>query len=206
VEARADATNTLVLFFSDNGGIPRVGSSNQPWRGAKLTVYEGGTRVCAAIRWPEGGLTGGTKFVGRVGYVDVLPTLLAAAGVKPPDNLDGDSFLPAVRGEGQLPERPWFSYMHQNEDAPASVHEGRWKLVARGDFFAVQPAMAPALELYDLEADPGEQNDLAVKHPDVVARLHQRLREFGKLQKAGVGNYDEGRAGFRAPKDWIIEP
>ena len=51
-EARADATNTLVLFLSDNGGIPRVGSSNQPWRGAKLTVYDGGTRVCAALRWP----------------------------------------------------------------------------------------------------------------------------------------------------------
>ncbi|HWH71676.1 MAG TPA: sulfatase-like hydrolase/transferase, partial [Candidatus Sulfotelmatobacter sp.] len=78
VEARPDATNTLILFFSDNGGIPKVGSSNAPWRGAKLTVYEGGTRVCALIRWPAGRLTGGGRFDGRIGYIDVLPTLLAA--------------------------------------------------------------------------------------------------------------------------------
>lgn len=206
VEARADATNTLILFFSDNGGIPRVGSSNQPWRGAKLTVYEGGTRVCAAIRWPAGGLSGGRQFAGRIGYIDVLPTLLAAAGVKPPSNLDGINFLPALRGEGQLPVRPWFSYIHQNEDAHASVHEGRWKLVAHGDFFAEKPATPPALELYDLEADPGEQTDIAAKHPDVVARLHGRLREFGTWQRPGVGAYGEGRANFRAPKDWNILP
>ncbi|MBE0540272.1 MAG: sulfatase-like hydrolase/transferase [Verrucomicrobia bacterium] len=204
VESRADATNTLVLFFSDNGGIPRVGSSNHPWRGAKLTVYEGGTRVCAAIRWLAGGLSGGKRFAGRIGYIDVLPTLLAAAGVKPPGNLDGINFLPALRGESQLPKRPWFSYIHQSEDAHASVHEGRWKLVAHGDFFAEQPATAPALELYDLEADPGEQTDVAAKHPDVVARLHVELREFGKLQQPGVGAFGEGRADFRAPKDWNI--
>ena len=96
VEKRADAANTLVLFFSDNGGVLKVGS-NGPWRGAKLTVYEGGTRVCAAIRWPAGGLTGGKTFNGRIGYIDVLPTLLAVAGVKPPDNLDGLNFLPALR-------------------------------------------------------------------------------------------------------------
>ncbi|MCW1884149.1 sulfatase-like hydrolase/transferase [Luteolibacter flavescens] len=53
VEARPDAADTLVLFFSDNGGIPRAGGSNAPYRGAKLNVYEGGTRSCAAMRWPR---------------------------------------------------------------------------------------------------------------------------------------------------------
>ena len=77
---RPEATNTLVLFFSDNGGVLKAGSSNRPWRGGKLSVYEGGTRVCAAIWWPAGGLTGGGHFAGRIGYIDVLPTLLAAAG------------------------------------------------------------------------------------------------------------------------------
>lgn len=205
VEARPDATNTLILFFSDNGGIPKVGSSNQPWRGAKLTVYEGGTRVCAAIRWPAGGLAGGNRFTGRIGYIDVLPTLLAVAGVKPPADLDGINFLPALRGETQLPGRAWFSYLHQNEDAHAAVHEGRWKLVAHGDFFPKAPTAAPVLELYDLAADPGEQTDLAEKYPEVVTRLHEKLRKFGKMQKPGVGAYDEGREGFHAPKDWIIQ-
>jgi len=206
VEARADASNTLILFMSDNGGIPRVGSSNQPWRGQKLTVYEGGTRVCAAIRWPAGGLLGGSKFGGRIGYIDVLPTVLAAVGVKPAGNLDGLDFLPALRGEAKLPSRSWFSYLHQSEDAHASVHEGKWKLIAHGDAFAEKPPTAPELELYDLEADPAEQNNLNAKHPEVVARLHAQLRGCGKLQKPGVGAYGEGRAGFRAPKDWIIQP
>ena len=202
VESRADSTNTLVLFFSDNGGIPRVGSSNAPWRGAKLNVHEGGTRVCAAIRWPAGGLSGGKRFDERIGYIDVLPTLLAVGGVLAPDNLDGLNILPALLGESKVPVRPWFSYIHQSGQAYGSVHEGRWKLVTHGDFFAKKPDAK--LELYDLEADPAEKTNLAAEHPDRVARLYQQLREFGKLQKPGVGQYDEGRDGFRPPKDWII--
>ena len=204
VDARPDASDTLVLFFSDNGGIPAVGSSNAPYRGAKLTVYEGGTRVCAAIRWPAGGLSGGKQFNGRVGYIDVLPTMLAAAGAAGPPNIDGMNFLPAVRGAAALPERPWFSYLHQNEDAHASVHLGKWKLVAHGDFFAEQPATKPALELYDLDADPGEKIDLAASQPERVAQLHRRLREFGTWQMPGVGPYTEGRDGFVAPRDWVV--
>jgi arylsulfatase B len=205
VEARADAGNTLILFFSDNGGIPRVGSSNGPYRGAKLSVYEGGTRVCAAMRWPAGSLTGGKRFDGRIGYIDVLPTLLAAAGATPPGNLDGISFLPALRGEAALPERPWFSYIHQSEKAHASVHYERWKLVAHGDSFSERPDPPPAMELYDLDADPAERTDLAEQHPDQVAQLHRRLREFGSWGKPGVAAYDEGRKNFVAPKDWKIE-
>ena len=203
VEARADADNTLILFFSDNGGVPKSGGSNAPWRGAKLSVYEGGTRVCAAIRWPAGGVKGGGRFEGRIGYIDVLPTVLAAAGVVAPVNLDGSNFLRALRGEGKLPERPWFSYIHQNAEAQASVHLGRWKLVAKGDFFA--ESGAPVLELYDLSADPAETQDVAVQNPDKVQQLHACLREFGTWQKPGVTAYDEGRAGFKAPTDWLIQ-
>ncbi|HEX8911671.1 MAG TPA: sulfatase-like hydrolase/transferase [Humisphaera sp.] len=202
-DARPDAANTLVLFMSDNGGIPRVGS-NAPYRGGKLGVYEGGTRVCAAARWPAGGLVGGKRFDGRVGYIDVLPTVLAAVGAKPAAGVDGLDFLPAVRGTAALPERPWFSYIHQDAGAHASVHLGRWKLVAHGDAFAEKPATAPTLELYDLSADPTEATDVAAKHADVVARLHGLLREFGALQRPGVKAYGEGREGFTPPKDWII--
>jgi arylsulfatase B len=204
VEARADAANTLILFFSDNGGIPRVGSSNGPYRGAKLTVYEGGTRVCAAMRWPAGGIGGGSTFDGRWGYIDVLPTVLAAAGVVPPKNLDGVNVLPALRHGRSLPERAWFSYLHQNEEAHAAVHLGQWKLIARGDFFAGQPAVKPVFELYDLELDIAEKIDLAGREPARVAELHQRLREFGTWQKPGVGPYIEGQAGFMPPQDWVV--
>jgi arylsulfatase B len=204
VEARADADNTLILFFSDNGGIPRVGSSNAPFRGGKLTVYEGGTRACAAIRWPAGGISGGGKCEARIGYIDVAPTLLAAAAGQQANNLDGTNFLPVLRGERELPERPWYSYMHQNENALASVHLGQWKLVASGDFFDAAPADAPAFELYDLEVDPGEQVDIARAHPKIVQKLRGMLQEFGSWQRPGVASYDEGRVGFVAPKDWVV--
>ncbi len=204
VEARADAANTLVLFFSDNGGILNVGSSNGPYRGAKLTVYEGGTRVCAAMRWPAGGVSGGKRFDQRIGYIDVLPTVLAAAAAPAAKNVDGLNFLPALRDHAALPERPWFTYLHQSADAHASVHLGNWKLVAHGDFFPERPATKPELELYDLAADPAEKSDLAAQQPDVVARLHARLREFGSWQQAGVSAYNEGSAGFVPPKDWIV--
>jgi len=204
VEARANADNTLVLFFSDNGGVAKAGSNNGPFRGYKLTVYEGGTRVCAVIRWPKGGLTGGKQFDGRIGYIDVLPTLLAAANATAPKNLDGLNFLPALRGESQLPGRPWFSYLHQNKDAHASVHLGNWKLVAHGDFFATNPLTPPRLELYDLAADLAEKTDVAAQHPEQVLQLSKRLREFGTWQKPGVGAYGEDSEGFKAPKDWII--
>ncbi|MGV3486578.1 MAG: sulfatase-like hydrolase/transferase [Planctomycetaceae bacterium] len=206
VESRQDADNTLVLFFSDNGGVPKSGSSNGPFRGNKLTVYEGGTRVCAAIRWPAGKIAGGKRFDGRIGYIDVLPTLVAATGAALPDHLDGLNFLPAVRGEEPLPERPWFSYMHQSADAHASVHLGQWKLVAHGDVFAEPGAGSNAAvqrELYDLAADVGETTNVADRHPDKVAKLQALLREFGSWQQAGVAAYDQGRQGFKAPRDWI---
>jgi arylsulfatase A-like enzyme len=191
-----------VLFCSDNGGIVRVGS-NAPYRDGKLSVYEGGTRVCAVMRWPDGGVSGGRRFDGRLGYIDVLPTVLAAAGAPAPANLDGVNVLPALRGAEALPERPWFSYIHQSDDAHASVHLGKWKLVAHGDFFPAQPVARPQLELYDLAADPGEKVDLAARQPERVAQLHGLLREFGTWQKRGVGGYTEGREGFVAPRDWI---
>jgi len=204
VEKRADAANTLILFFSDNGGVLRVGS-NAPWRGAKLGVYEGGTRVCAAIRWPAGGLSGGRTFEGRIGYIDVMPTLLAAAGVKPPRNVDGVNFLGALRGERKLPDRKWFSYIHQDQTAHASVHDKDWKLVAHGDFFSESPQSPPQLELYNLKEDPREKADLAPQNPKIVARLHNALKEFGELRKGGGFRYDSGREGFVAPKDWVIK-
>jgi len=205
IEARPDSANTLILFFSDNGGILRVGSSNHPYRGAKLTVYEGGTRVCAAMRWPAAGLTGGRRFGERIGYIDVLPTMLAAAGAKDPGNLDGVNFLPALRGDSSLPARLWYSYVHQAEEAQASVHDGKWKLVGKGDVFAEKPPAAPTWELYDLEADPTEKTDVGADHTDIARRLRARLHEFGKLEVPGVKAYNEGREGFKAPKDWVIK-
>jgi arylsulfatase len=130
--------------------------------------------------------------------------MLAAAGAEIRPEVDGRNILPALRAEAPLAERPWFSYVHQGADAHASVHLGNWKLVAHGDFFAENPATPPALELYDLASDPTETKNLTASHPEKVADLHRRLREFGTWQKAGVANYDAGRKGFVAPNYWRI--
>ncbi|MFT5108455.1 MAG: arylsulfatase B [Verrucomicrobiales bacterium] len=204
IESRPDADNTLVIFFSDNGGILRVGS-NAPYRGAKLNVYEGGTRVAAALRWPARKLSGGKRFDGRIGYIDILPTVLSAAGLRSPANLDGINFLPTLSGRTQLPDRPWFSYLHQSKSASSSVHQGAWKLIAKGDAFSSKRADLK-LELYNLTTDPSETSNVAKQHPDRVTAMLKQLKDFGTLQKPGAGLYSEGRKNFTAPKDWLIEP
>lgn len=189
----AGKPNLLVIVADDlgyadvgfqRGTIPAPHLDRLAATGVTLTDYEGGTRVCAAIRRPAGGLGGDKRFDGRIGSIDVLPTLLAAAGEKAPQHFDGLDLLPTLTGKSPLPERPWFSYLHQNADAHASVHLGRWKLVAHGDCFAATPGPKIRRELYE---------------------LRRRLREFGTWQKPGVGpSCAQGRDGFRPLKDWNI--
>jgi arylsulfatase B len=201
VESRPDAANTLIIFFSDNGGILSAGS-NAPYRGAKLNLYEGGTRVAAALRWPARDLQGGTTFPDRIGYIDILPTALQAAGATPPKHIDGINFLSAIINKTPLPERPWLSYLHQSKQATSSLHLGPWKLIANGDAFNSEDL---TLELYNLETDPQERNNLAQKHPNRATNMLAKIKKFGTLQVPGATLYGKGRKGFIAPKDWLIK-
>ena len=96
--------------------------------------------------------------------------------------------------------------MHQNELAHASVQDGDWKLVAHGDVFSEKPEVPLKLELYNLKQDPHEADNIAADHPDITENLEKSLHEFGALQKPGGHSYDFSREGFKAPKDWIVEP
>jgi arylsulfatase B len=200
IARRPDADNTFVLFFSDNGGHEPV-ARNAPLRDGKFSVYEGGIRVAAAVRWPAGGLTGGRVCAEPMGYIDVLPTALRLAGGAakppgPPTDLDGIDVLEVMQGKRPAPERPWFSYF-----APV----GAWKLVVTGGaVLASAPDGASQVELFNLADDPAEKRNIADQHPERVASLRARLAEFGRMQQAGVSAYAEGRRGFKAPKDWII--
>jgi arylsulfatase B len=157
--AKGLAEDTLVWFLSDNGGATSYGS-NLPLRGAKESMYEGGIRVPAVIRWPRR-LAGGRKLDALTGYVDLLPTLAAAAGYTGPlPPLDGIDLLPILAGEQPAPERALYP------DRFAVVTR-QWKLVKD--------------ELYDLLSDPGEQTDVAAQHPEIVARLRKQLAEFRAL-------------------------
>jgi arylsulfatase A len=162
---------TLVMFTSDNGphreggADPVFFNSSGPLRGIKRDLYEGGIRVPGIARWT------GTIPAGRVSdqvwaHWDVLPTLADIAGAKAPAGLDGLSMRRALRGEPQ-PSHPFMYWEFHERGFQQAVRMGRWK--------AVRLKRGSALELYDLEADPGEQKELAASHPDVVAKIDAYL-------------------------------
>lgn len=159
VECKGIRKNTVVIFHSDNGGIPTHGGSNTPLRGNKFTTWEGGVRVVAMIRWPNQ-LEGGRSFQSVTSYVDLLPTLLAAAGQKIPANLDGVNLLPFLKGEQEPTERA----ILLGKDAVVS---DRWKLKG-GDVF-------------DLLDDANETMCVANPPAETLAKLKARLREFSAL-------------------------
>lgn len=178
--------NTLVVFTSDNGGLLRRGADNGPWRGEKGHVYEGGIRVPMAARWP-GRITPGSRTTVPGMTMDLYPTIAAVAGIAPPPGIDGRSLLPVMTGEveeGQEKEREeerefYFVRREGGETYGGKTIEalrlGRWKLLQDSPF--------GPLELYDMENDPLETQDVAGKCPEVVRELAARLRRH--IQKGG---------------------
>jgi len=202
---------TLVLITSDNGPenlVPRrnasVGSSG-PFRGRKRSLYEGGVRMPCIVRWP------GTVPAGHIGdavvsAVDWMPTLCALAGVPLPAGagLDGLDVSPILRGEHRERERPlcWEYRYDQggltplNRSPMLALRRGHWKLLMNPD--------RSRLELYDLELDPMEVDNVAGEHPGVVQRLATELLRFHEslpvgptAPTAGDNAYDGPRVGAR---------
>lgn len=187
--------NTLVIFITDNG--PATAGYNAGFRGRKTDVYEGGIRSPFYAQWPAR-LKAGFTADQPVAHLDVLPTLLEACRVPPPAGvrLDGRSFLPLLEGKPvEWPERDLVFQAHRG-DAPVPYHNfalrsGRWKLLCNSGFGREQPPSgAPAFELYDLEADPFEERDLARSRPRQVGRLRQRYDEwFRDVSSTRPDNY-----------------
>ncbi|MEQ1858517.1 MAG: sulfatase-like hydrolase/transferase [Chthoniobacteraceae bacterium] len=155
--------DTLVVFVGDNGApTAELTSSNGPLRGGKGQLYEGGVRVPFFARWP-GRIPAGGVFTAPVSTLDILPTALAAAGEKPPADLDGVDLLPHWRGETNVPPH---ATLYWRYGAQFALREGRWKLVHAGK----------QTELFDVDADPGETTDLAAREPERAAELLARWR------------------------------
>jgi arylsulfatase A-like enzyme len=150
--------DTLVIFMSDNGAEPP--GSNEPLSGGKHGHREGGVRVPWVARWP-GVIPPDSRSDAIVHAIDVLPSLLAAANVRPPDDLklDGRDVWPAFTGSWVDPPVP--RPIHFSGRA---LRAGRWKLL--NDM------------LFDLETDPGERTDLAAVHPEVRDALAAQVREW----------------------------
>lgn len=199
LDRRGLAGNTVVWFLSDNGGLEheqsgRIVTSNAPLRGEKGTLYEGGVRIPALVRWP-GRVPAGAVAPSPATTQDVHPTLLALAGALAPAGQprDGEDLGPVLA----RPETPrtndtlYWHLPHYHHSTPASaVRRGPWKLV---EFLE-----DGRLELFSLAEDPGEQVNLAAREPARAASLRADLdawrRRVGARMPEPNPDHDPARA------------
>jgi len=160
--------NTLIFFFSDNGGAKKNSSNNGSLRDYKGSSYEGGVRVPFIVSWP-GELPQGTVCREPVISLDILPTICAAVGISLPGDrvYDGRNMLPMLRGEATEPLHE--ALFWDGAETHWGVRMGKWKLVH---------TRKEAFELYDLEVDTSETNNLAEEHPEIVEQLKRKYLEW----------------------------
>jgi arylsulfatase A-like enzyme len=166
--------NTIVFFSSDNGphqeggANPAFFGSSGPVRGHKRNLTDGGIRVPFIVRWP--GKIAPGRVCDEVGwFADFLPTAAELAGVPAPGSLDGLSLLKVLLNPHEtLPERTLYWEFHERNFQQA-VRLGNWK--------GIRTMKDGPLELYDVRRDIGEARNVAVEHPDIVARIETLLHD-----------------------------
>ena len=188
--------NTIVIFTADNGGMSasnqyrginqsrenldsRFASSNLPLRGAKGWNYEGGIRVPLIVQWP-GEVEANALSHALVTGTDFYPTLLEMIGLPtlPKQHLDGMSFLPALKGKDHERGAIYWHFPHYSnhgyQSPGGAIRLGNYKLLEYYENGSVQ--------LFDLETDLGEQNDLSSERPEMTAKLLKLLQDWrGKM-------------------------
>ena len=172
--------NTLVIFTSDNGGAGYIGlpEVNQPFRGWKITMFEGGIRVPMMMRWPQN-IAAGTRIDQPVAHIDVMPTIAAAADAPLPDGrvIDGVDILPLTNLDVQA-TWPRKTLFWQNGHYQVVRHED-WKLQVNN-----RPTDGLKVWLYNLAEDPTEQNNIAADYPN---KTNQLLGLLAQHQADSVG-------------------
>ncbi|MHC1763696.1 MAG: sulfatase [Verrucomicrobiia bacterium] len=179
------AERTVVFFTSDNGGLSvREGpntpaTSNAPLRAGKGYLYEGGIRVPLIVCWP-GKIRPGRTEDTPVSSVDLFPTILAMAGVRLPQPVDGESLLAVLKNSEPLQRSALFwhypHYSNQGGQPSGAIREGDFKLI---DFFE-----DGRLELFNLKEDPGEKRNLAADLPQKAEALRTKLEAWRRSQDA----------------------
>lgn len=190
------AENTLIVFTSDNGGLPGV-SQLDPLRGQKGSLFEAGVRVPACMRW-TGKIEPGTSCDTPITSVDYLPTLarLADAPLPTSQPIDGSDISPLMFGKS-IPERSIFWHYPlylQGRGLTIDVPTGgtySWRgfpstSLRRGDWKLIEFHEHDTVALYNLKNDPGEQNNLADSQPDRVAELRSELDRWLQSTEAPV--------------------
>ncbi|MBO9606090.1 MAG: arylsulfatase [Paenibacillaceae bacterium] len=206
------ADDTILIFMTDNGsatgceldqgGFVAEGY-NAGMRGKKGSPYEGGHRVPLFLRWPAGGIGGGRDVGELAAYTDVVPTLLDLCGMAAPEGLafDGRSLAPLLRGT----QEPWpaRAVVTDSQRVPVPV---KWKssAVMRGKWRLINGS-----ELYRLDVDPGQRNDVAAQYPQLIDELRQAYdrwwervsRQFGEEIPIRIGSPHEPVARITS-HDW----
>ncbi|MFC2116250.1 sulfatase [Bacteroidota bacterium] len=171
--------NTIVFFISDNGGRDKH-ASQLPFRKGKGWLYEGGIRVPMIVSWP-GRIKSGTTDSTLTATIDVFPTLLDLAGIKAANHpIDGNSIADILLGKVPGKNRTqYWHYPHYHAGSgmkPASaLRKGKYKLI---EWHEELLQGYPALELYDLESDPGETHDISAEKPELLEELRNDLHHW----------------------------
>lgn len=187
------AANTLIIFTSDNGphreggGDPEFFHSGGPLRGIKRDLYEGGMREPFIAVWP-GRIKAGVRSDFAGAFWDLFPTFEQVAGVAVTKKIDGYSILPVLRGQPAQAKVHEYLYweFHENNGRQA-VRWGKWK----GVRLDVNIVADPLIELYDLEKDPGERQNIAAQHLEIVKRIKGFMAEAHQPNKAWPLLYNE---------------
>ena len=174
--------NTLLIFMTDNGTAGSHRIFNAGMRGHKGSEYDGGHRVPCFIRWPAAALAGGIDINRITAHIDLLPTLIELCHLRKPGAIrfDGDSLVPLLTGSAESWPSRTIITDSQRVDHPkkwrkSAVMTDRWRLVNGG-------------ELYDMNTDPGQKQNVADKYPNIVAKLR---RDYEKWWQDISTRFDE---------------
>ncbi len=211
--------DTLVIFTSDNGCSPEanfhflLGRGHDPSagrRGHKADVFEGGTHVPLLVRWPAR-IPAGRRSDALIGLGDFMATCAEILGVRLPDNAGEDSvsFLPLLTGQADAPKRD--TLVTHSINGSFAIRQGPWKLALcadSGGWSFPRPGHhattgAPRLQLFNLERDPVELQNVVAQHPEIVRGLVARLRVIVEQGRSTPGAPQTNAPAPRWPQiDW----
>ncbi|WP_153799402.1 arylsulfatase [Foetidibacter luteolus] len=172
------ADNTLILFTSDNGphkeggADPDFFASSGGLRGIKRDLYEGGIRVPMLAVW-NGKIKPNTVNKEPLAAWDLLPAFCELAGQPAPQGIDGISMLPQLTGAVPQLKHEYLYWEFHEGGGRQAVLWGKWKAVKLN----VSKMDNPVIELYNLDADPAEQHNVAAQHPEIVSRLNSIIQQ-----------------------------
>ena len=197
--------NTIILFFSDNGGFAGFGGVNKPYRGGKLETFEGGIRVNAIMRWP-GLIPAGSETQQTISVMDIFPTLAAATGIQMHNEkkIDGMNILSALTKSKDM-KRPKPLFFASNSPEYNSFRlamiDGDDKLVQIIDHNNRSTEITN--HLFDLSEDPYEKNNLAEKNPLRVKKMSDAINDWrSQYPVSGLYVSISPNPSWRAPTDY----